>query len=64
MEVAGDRRRLDAEHVEVELEIGTEREIGGLAVEIAEVGREERLAAAGDAERALQLGPRRRRLAP
>ena len=58
MEVAGDRGGLDAEHVEVEREVGAERAVGGLAVEVAEVRREERLAAARDAERALQLGTR------
>ena len=57
MEVARDRGRLDAEHVEVEREVGAERAVGGLGVEVAEVRREERVAAARDAERALQLGP-------
>ena len=58
MKVARDRRGLDTEHVEVEREVGAERAVGGLAVEIAEVRGEEGLGAAGDAERALQLGPR------
>ena len=49
--------------VEVEREVGAERAVGGLGVEVAEVRREERLAAARDAERALQLGARRRRAA-
>ena len=48
--------RLDVEHREVELEIGAERAVGQLGVEVAEMRREERLAAARDAERALQLG--------
>ena len=51
--------RLDVEHGEVEVEIGAERLVGELGVEVAEMRREERLAAAGDAERALQLGPDR-----
>ena len=59
MKVAGNRGRLDTEHVEVEREIRAERKVGGLTVEIAEVRGEEGLRAAGDAERALQLGPRR-----
>ena len=37
MEVARDRCGLDTEHVEVEDEIRAEREVGGLAVEVAEV---------------------------
>ena len=52
--------------VEVELEVGAERAVGQLGVEVAEVRREERVAAARDAEGALQLGAGRddRRGAP
>jgi hypothetical protein len=56
VEVVCDDFRLDTEHSEVELEIGAEGAVCGLGVEIAKVGREERLLAARDAERALQLG--------
>ena len=59
MQVARDRGRLDAEHVEVEREVGAEGAVGGLGVEVAEVRREERVGAAHDAERALQLRPGR-----
>ena len=45
----------NAEHVEVELEIVDERAIGRLGVEIAEVRREERALARGDAEGGLEL---------
>ena len=60
------RPRADVEHVEVEREVGAERRVGGLAVEIAEVRGEECLGVARDAERALQLGPDRddRRASP
>ena len=47
MEVAGDRGGLDAEHLEVEREVGAEGVEGRLAVEVAEVGGEERLARRG-----------------
>ena len=58
MEVVRDDLGLDREHGEHELEIGAERTVGGLRVEIPEMGREERLTAACDAERRLQLGAR------
>jgi hypothetical protein len=38
MEVVGDRLRLHAEHGQVHLEVGRERAVGGLGVEVAEVG--------------------------
>ena len=66
VEVVGDRLGDDVEHREVELEVGPEGAVGELGVEVAEVRREKRLAAAGDAEGALELGadgqdrPRRR----
>jgi hypothetical protein len=59
MEVAGDSCGLDAEHVEPQREIVAERGMGILAREVAEVRGQKRLGAAGDAERALQLGPGR-----
>ena len=37
VEIAGDEGGLDAEHVEVEREVGAERGVGGLAVEVAEM---------------------------
>ena len=55
MKVARDQLRPDAEHVEVELEIVDERAIRRLGVEIAEVRREERAFARGDAEGRLEL---------
>ena len=58
MEVVRDDVELDVEHREVEREVGAEGAVGRLGVEVAEVRREERLAAARDAERALQLGAR------
>ena len=55
MEVAGDQLRANAEHVEVELEIVDECAIRRLGVEVAEVRREERALARGDAEGGLEL---------
>ena len=59
MHVAGDHLRPHAEHGQVQLEVGSERAVGGLGVEVAEVRREVRRSLAGDAEGALELGPRR-----
>ena len=60
MEVVRDHfRLLDREHRQHEREIGAEGAIGRLRVEIAEMGREERLVATGDAEGRLQLGAHR-----
>ena len=56
MKVVGDDVELHVQHREVEREIGAERSIGRLGVEVAEMRREEGLAAARDAERALELG--------
>ena len=56
VEVVGDDVGLDAEHREVEREVAAERRVRGRRVEVAEVRREERLAATRDAERALELG--------
>ncbi len=55
VQVARDRGRLHAEHVEVERQVGAKRAEGGLAVQVAEMGGEERLRPPGHAERALQL---------
>ncbi len=56
VEVVGDRLRLDPEHREVELDVGEKGAVGELGVEIAEVGREERVGPPGEAEGALELG--------
>ena len=56
MEVVGDHLGLDAEHLEVELEVVAKGAVGGLGVEVAEVGREEGARPRRDAEGALQLG--------
>ena len=56
MEVVGNELGPHTEHLQVELEVGPEGEVGRRRVEVAEVGREERLPASGDAEGALQLG--------
>ena len=44
VEVVRDESGLDAEHREVQREVGTEGAVGGLRVEVAEMRREERLA--------------------
>ena len=46
--------------VEVEREVGAERRVGALTIEVAEMRREEGVLAARYAERALQLGTRGR----
>src|SRR5581483_10206885 len=58
VEVVRHHLRPDAEHAEVELEVGAEGPGGLLAVEVAEVRREERLLAPRDAEGRLQLPAR------
>ncbi len=55
MEIVRDHLRLGAEHREVQVDIGEERSVGQLRVEIAEVRGQERLLSSGDAEGALQL---------
>ncbi len=59
MKVARDRGRLHPEHVEVQRQVGAKRAERGLAVQVAEMGGEERVGPSGDAERALQLRPGR-----
>ena len=59
MEIVGDHAGLDVEHGEEEPEVGPERFVGELGVEIAEMRGEERLAAERHAEGALQLRPDR-----
>jgi hypothetical protein len=58
MQIARHGRRPHAEHLDVEPEVGAEGLVRGVGVEIAEMRREERVATADDAERALQLGAR------
>ncbi len=55
MQIVCDRFRADAEHREVEVDVGAEGVIGGLGVEVTEMRREKCLCAECDAERALQL---------
>ncbi len=58
VEVVGDDLGLDREHAQDELEIGAERPVCLLRVEIPEMSRQECLSPARDAERPLQLGAR------
>jgi hypothetical protein len=55
MQVVRDGLGLDAEHVDVQLEVDAEGPVGELGVEVAEVRRHERFARADDAEGALDL---------
>ena len=57
VQVVRDDLGLDLEHRQIELEIGAERAVRELGVEVAEMRREERLVAARDAERAFNSAP-------
>jgi hypothetical protein len=63
--VVGDQLRVDVEHLEVELEVGSEGVVGERGVEIAEVGGEKGALLPQHAKGALQLGTGRQdRLRP